>query len=259
MYWSFTAVGISSRIGFSCCARIWIAFWSSNLHQKRQRSPPYRCWHPGELSIQEVILILQCEPYDWTMKIPGVAVCGSHSANQLAGLRFRWCQFRSIWFCIFSILNGMFPFTEWEYGRPASNLCIVQVTVALFSIVALLILSSSHGFVGIWVALTFYMSLRAFAGFWRWVWDVDSLKVANIVWLVWVCCRIGTGTGPWAFLRGWEMRKNERMQKPCFGIVRFEGVVSWCMTCDRKSRFVLCADRKSPLPYHPHKWNEVNY
>ncbi|KAH6824169.1 MATE efflux family protein [Perilla frutescens var. hirtella] len=54
-----------------------------------------------------------------------------------------------------------------------------MVTVAVFSIIALLILSSNNGFVGIWVALTFYMSLRAFAGFWR----------------------IGTGTGPWRFLR----------------------------------------------------------
>lgn len=54
-----------------------------------------------------------------------------------------------------------------------------MVTVAVFSIIALLILSSSNGFVGIWVALTLYMSLRAIAGFWR----------------------IGTGTGPWTFLR----------------------------------------------------------
>ncbi|PIN12357.1 putative membrane protein, predicted efflux pump [Handroanthus impetiginosus] len=54
-----------------------------------------------------------------------------------------------------------------------------MVTVAVLSIITLLILSSSNGFVGIWIALTIYMSLRAFAGFWR----------------------IGTGTGPWGFLR----------------------------------------------------------
>ncbi|KAK4419568.1 protein DETOXIFICATION 42 [Sesamum alatum] len=54
-----------------------------------------------------------------------------------------------------------------------------MVTVAIISIIALLALCSSGGFVGIWTALTIYMSLRAFAGFWR----------------------IGTGTGPWAFLR----------------------------------------------------------
>ncbi|KAK6164137.1 hypothetical protein DH2020_001001 [Rehmannia glutinosa] len=53
-----------------------------------------------------------------------------------------------------------------------------MVTVAIFSIIVLFILSSSNGFVGIWIALTIYMSLRAFAGFWR----------------------IGTGTGPWKFL-----------------------------------------------------------
>ncbi|KAL0371111.1 UNVERIFIED_CONTAM: protein DETOXIFICATION 42 [Sesamum angustifolium] len=54
-----------------------------------------------------------------------------------------------------------------------------MVTVAIISIITLLALCSSSGFVGIWSALTIYMSLRAFAGFWR----------------------IGTGTGPWAFLR----------------------------------------------------------
>ncbi|KAJ9697997.1 hypothetical protein PVL29_007211 [Vitis rotundifolia] len=42
-----------------------------------------------------------------------------------------------------------------------------MVLVAIVSILCLFILSSSFGFVGIWVALTIYMTLRAFAGFWR--------------------------------------------------------------------------------------------
>ncbi|KAG4967847.1 hypothetical protein JHK82_033557 [Glycine max] len=54
-----------------------------------------------------------------------------------------------------------------------------MVVVAILSIICLLILSSVGGFIGIWVALTIYMGLRAFAGFWR----------------------IGTGSGPWEFLR----------------------------------------------------------
>lgn len=54
-----------------------------------------------------------------------------------------------------------------------------MVLVALISLSCLYILSSSFGFIGIWVALCIYMSLRAFAGFWR----------------------IGTGMGPWRFLR----------------------------------------------------------
>ncbi|XP_010906076.1 protein DETOXIFICATION 42 isoform X2 [Elaeis guineensis] len=54
-----------------------------------------------------------------------------------------------------------------------------MVLVAIVSILCLVVLSSSHGFIGIWVALTIYMSLRMFAGFWR----------------------IGTARGPWAFLR----------------------------------------------------------
>ncbi|CAN6561714.1 unnamed protein product [Malus baccata var. baccata] len=54
------------------------------------------------------------------------------------------------------------------------------VLVAIVSIVSLFLLSKSHGFVGIWIALTIYMALRAFAGVWR----------------------MGTGTGPWRFLKG---------------------------------------------------------
>ncbi|XP_024198794.1 protein DETOXIFICATION 42 isoform X2 [Rosa chinensis] len=54
-----------------------------------------------------------------------------------------------------------------------------MVLVAIISILFLFILSYTNGFIGIWVALSIYMSLRAFAGFWR----------------------IGTGTGPWQFLR----------------------------------------------------------
>ncbi|KAK9274389.1 hypothetical protein L1049_019203 [Liquidambar formosana] len=42
-----------------------------------------------------------------------------------------------------------------------------MVLVAIVSIVCLLILSSSYGFIGLWVALTIYMSLRTFAGLYR--------------------------------------------------------------------------------------------
>ncbi|KAF2282304.1 hypothetical protein GH714_043970 [Hevea brasiliensis] len=55
-----------------------------------------------------------------------------------------------------------------------------MVLVSIVSILCLIPLSSSHGFIGIWFALTIFMSLRAFAGF----------------------LRIGTGMGPWSFLRG---------------------------------------------------------
>ncbi|KAK7243555.1 hypothetical protein RIF29_38357 [Crotalaria pallida] len=54
------------------------------------------------------------------------------------------------------------------------------VMVSLASVASLFILYKSKGFIGIWIALTIYMSLRMFAGVWR----------------------MGTGTGPWRFLRG---------------------------------------------------------
>ncbi|XP_027173281.1 protein DETOXIFICATION 42-like [Coffea eugenioides] len=55
-----------------------------------------------------------------------------------------------------------------------------MISVAAVSIILLLLLSSRFGFVGIWLALSIFMSLRALAGFWR----------------------IGTRTGPWRYLRG---------------------------------------------------------
>uniref|UniRef100_A0A2N9HYZ5 Protein DETOXIFICATION n=1 Tax=Fagus sylvatica TaxID=28930 RepID=A0A2N9HYZ5_FAGSY len=51
--------------------------------------------------------------------------------------------------------------------------------VAIASIGSLFVLYRHNGFVGIWIALTIYMFLRAFVGIWR----------------------MGTGTGPWRFLR----------------------------------------------------------
>lgn len=54
-----------------------------------------------------------------------------------------------------------------------------MVSVAIASIVCLILLSSSHGFIGIWIALTIYISLRMLAG----------------------VGRIGTAKGPWKFLR----------------------------------------------------------
>ncbi|XP_057729106.1 protein DETOXIFICATION 43-like [Arachis stenosperma] len=54
------------------------------------------------------------------------------------------------------------------------------VLVSLASIATLFLLSRANGFVGIWIALAIYMGLRMFAGIWR----------------------MGTGTGPWRFLRG---------------------------------------------------------
>ncbi|XP_034705183.1 protein DETOXIFICATION 43-like [Vitis riparia] len=55
-----------------------------------------------------------------------------------------------------------------------------MILVSILSIASLFYLSKTNGFVGIWVALTIYMVLRILAGIWR----------------------MGTGTGPWHFLRG---------------------------------------------------------
>ncbi|KAK4414461.1 protein DETOXIFICATION 43 [Sesamum alatum] len=61
-----------------------------------------------------------------------------------------------------------------------------MVLVSVVSIGSLFVLSKTNGFVGIWLALTIYMGLRTFAGFWR----------------------MGTGTGPWHFLKGRTLPSN---------------------------------------------------
>ncbi|KAI8558999.1 hypothetical protein RHMOL_Rhmol04G0140000 [Rhododendron molle] len=58
----------------------------------------------------------------------------------------------------------------------------IPVLVSFVSILCVFLLSSTNGFVGLWVALSIFMTLRAVAGFWR----------------------IGTGTGPWSFLKRWR-------------------------------------------------------
>lgn len=42
-----------------------------------------------------------------------------------------------------------------------------QVLVSLASVTSLFFLYKTKGFIGIWIALTIYMSLRMFAGVWR--------------------------------------------------------------------------------------------
>ncbi|KAK9058129.1 hypothetical protein SSX86_022969 [Deinandra increscens subsp. villosa] len=54
-----------------------------------------------------------------------------------------------------------------------------MIFVSMGSIGSLFVLYKAGGFVGIWVALSIFMGLRAIAGIWR----------------------MGTGTGPWSFLR----------------------------------------------------------
>ncbi|KAL0675863.1 hypothetical protein Bca4012_003844 [Brassica carinata] len=55
-----------------------------------------------------------------------------------------------------------------------------MVGVAAISIAAIIYMAKFNGFLGIWIALTIYMGLRAITGI----------------------ARIATGTGPWKFLRG---------------------------------------------------------
>ncbi|KAK4411054.1 protein DETOXIFICATION 43 [Sesamum angolense] len=48
-----------------------------------------------------------------------------------------------------------------------------MVLVSVASIGSLFVLSKTNGFVGIWLALTIYMGLRTFAGFWGWAQERD--------------------------------------------------------------------------------------
>ncbi|KAM7268054.1 hypothetical protein ACFE04_010220 [Oxalis oulophora] len=83
------------------------------------------------------------------------------------------------------VFDGVnFGASDYKYSAysMASYFTIILV-VAVITIGSLFMLFKSGGFIGIWVALTIYMALRTFAGVWR----------------------MGTGTGPWKFLRGKAM------------------------------------------------------
>uniref|UniRef100_A0A0E0G3X8 Protein DETOXIFICATION n=1 Tax=Oryza nivara TaxID=4536 RepID=A0A0E0G3X8_ORYNI len=63
----------------------------------------------------------------------------------------------------------------------------IPILVAIVSIIFIVTLASYNGFVGIWIALTVYMSLRMLAGF----------------------LRIGTARGPWTFYAAQRMHSHE--------------------------------------------------
>lgn len=76
--------------------------------------------------------------------------------------------------CLAFVLDGVnFGASDFAYSAYS------MVTVSLISIASLFLLSKSNGYVGIWVALTIYMVLRALVGLGR----------------------TGTGSGPWRFIR----------------------------------------------------------
>ncbi|KAL0533204.1 hypothetical protein IC582_030419 [Cucumis melo] len=63
-----------------------------------------------------------------------------------------------------------------DFAYSAYSLTLVSIA----TIVSLFLLSKSYGFIGIWTALAIYMALRTLVGFFR----------------------MGSGTGPWRYLRG---------------------------------------------------------
>ncbi|XP_028776979.1 protein DETOXIFICATION 43-like [Neltuma alba] len=73
-----------------------------------------------------------------------------------------------------------FVFDGVNYG--ASDFTYAATSLVIVSIVSIgieFVMCKMKGFLGIWIALTIYMALRMLAGFWR----------------------MGTGTGPWHFLK----------------------------------------------------------
>ncbi|KAL6640857.1 hypothetical protein ACP70R_019038 [Stipagrostis hirtigluma subsp. patula] len=83
--------------------------------------------------------------------------------------------------CLTQPINTLaFVFDGVNYGASDFGYAAYSmVLVAIISIICIVTLANYNGFIGIWMALAIYMSLRTFAGFWR----------------------IGTARGPWAFLR----------------------------------------------------------
>ncbi|KAL6857273.1 hypothetical protein ACP4OV_018655 [Aristida adscensionis] len=83
--------------------------------------------------------------------------------------------------CVTQPINALaFVFDGINYGASDFGYAAYSmVLVAIISIICIVTLGNYNGFIGIWIALAIYMSLRMFVGF----------------------LRIGTARGPWAFLR----------------------------------------------------------
>jgi hypothetical protein len=102
-----------------------------------------------------------------------------HTDNKRPGVRVRWHQLWSFRLHILCLLHG----TANSLTPKIISCCInfgsetspkteaiyvhLQVGVASVSIPCLVYLSAHNGFIGIWVALTIYMSLRTIASTWR--------------------------------------------------------------------------------------------
>ncbi|GJN12884.1 hypothetical protein PR202_ga31206 [Eleusine coracana subsp. coracana] len=86
--------------------------------------------------------------------------------------------------CLTQPINTLaFVFDGINYGASDFGYAAYSmVLVAIISIISIITLANYSGFIGIWIALSVYMGLRLFAGFWR----------------------LGTAQGPWTFLRSEE-------------------------------------------------------
>lgn len=94
-----------------------------------------------------------------------------------ARIRMCDCSYSSVKIDISTIFHLVFPSTKHYSCKITIVNCLPfvhffpvvfhQVLVAIVSILCLFILSSSLGFIGIWIALSIYMSLRTMSGFWR--------------------------------------------------------------------------------------------
>lgn len=113
------------------------------------------------------------------------SVCRRHTDDQFPGLRVRWHQLWSIRLHILCLLHGklsshqikrntMSRFSPETLHDNETQCTYLQVAVASVSIPCLVYLSAHNGFIGIWIALTIYMSLRTIASTWRY--DTTALS-----------------------------------------------------------------------------------
>ncbi len=119
----------------------------------------------------------------WLIALFWGSVCRWHTDDKFTSLRVRWHQLRSIRLHILSLLHGKSLSSHiWALNIPwnisslkiflTMNQCSnenLQVGVAAISIPCLVYLSAHNGFIGIWIALTIYMSLRTIASTWRYI------------------------------------------------------------------------------------------
>ena len=95
-----------------------------------------------------------------------------------------------------------------DFGYAASAMVVLVLPV----LGTLLLAPQYLGLPGVWMGLTLLMTMRMLAGFYRYAGWRQHVVSASDSWAWLGTCRVGTGAGPWLFLRGRKESGDAKME-----------------------------------------------